>query len=73
MGETSFGLVGIVEHEGAGIGFGHYVALGFCKPGVWVKYNDSRVRVLSTDDVIYPNPNAYLLFYAQLPRNEPLV
>ena len=61
--QTRYRLTGIIEHKGASIGGGHYVAF-FSIKGKWFEANDSHIRELSWETV--RAVQAYVLFYEHI-------
>ena len=61
-----YSLFGVIVHDGTTCHSGHYYSLLKAKNGAWYLMNDSHVVPMSCDDVL--KQNAYILFYAQLPK-----
>ena len=61
--QTRYRLTGIIEHKGASIGGGHYLAF-FSIKGKWFEANDSHIRELSWETV--RAVQAYVLFYEHM-------
>mmetsp|Transcript_33198 Transcript_33198/g.48034 ORF Transcript_33198/g.48034 Transcript_33198/m.48034 type:complete len:412 (+) Transcript_33198:284-1519(+) len=56
-------LQSVVLHHGAKATGGHYSAHCRDGPDTWRNYNDTRVRVISRDELLSATQSVYLLFY----------
>jgi len=66
-GGTKYELRSVVMHHGAGLLSGHYTSYCYNElQATWVHYNDSRVSLVTPEDIEKEAPaQAYLLFYQQ--------
>eukprot|EP00923_Selenidium_pygospionis_P001282 GHVN01001935.1.p1 GENE.GHVN01001935.1~~GHVN01001935.1.p1 ORF type:complete len:108 (-),score=8.82 GHVN01001935.1:28-351(-) len=61
--ESSYRLIGAIEHTGSSTTYGHYVSFAFrnCK---WFRFDDDRVTNSSEKEVL--KCEVYCLFYMQI-------